>query len=243
MQSVLILGNDSAMWNTLEKIIREINRDIIIYRTGTLAEAYQIAMEHNISLFLSDIIIDVSKREDVSGLTFIENIRKLERYAFVPVIFVTTLSDPKMYAYSKLHCYGYLQKPVLSDEAKPLIEQALKFKQSVKEEGNIYFRRDGVIYAVDKKEIIYIKSHAGKVTIKTEREELVVYYRTCRDILLELDSDRFIQCNRGTIVNKTYIANLDVANRVLNLINNYGELEVSMRMKKKLLEQMQQDFV
>lgn len=243
MKSVLILGNDSAMWDALEKIIREINRDIIIYKTGTLAEAYQIAMEHNISLFLSDIIIDVSKREDVSGLTFVENIRKLERYAFVPVIFVTTLSDPKMYAYSKLHCYGYLQKPVLSDEAKPLIEKALKFKQSANEEGNVYFRKDGVIYAVGKKEIIYIKSHAGKVTIKTEREELVVYYKTCRDILSELDSERFVQCSRGTVVNKTYIANVDIANRVLHLVNDYGELEVSVRMKKRLLEQIQQDFV
>lgn len=239
MKSVLILDNDSAMRDALEKIIREINRDIIIYKTGTLAEAYQIAVEHNISLFLLDIIIDVSKREDVSGLTFIEKIRTLKQYEFVPVIFVTMLSDPELYAYSKLHCYGYLQKPLLFDETKQLIEQALKFEQTERLEGNVYFRKDGIIYAVDKKEIIYIKSHEGKVTIKTKREELVVYYRSCRDILLELDSDWFIQCNRGTIVNKTYIANIDVVNRVIHLIDDYGDIDISVRMKKKLLEQIQ----
>lgn len=239
MKSVLILDNDSVMRDTLEKIVREINRDIIIYKTGTLAEAYRIAVEHNISLFLLDIIIDVSKRGDVSGLTYAEKIRTLERYAFVPIIFVTTLTDPELYAYRRLHCYGYLQKPVLFEEVRQLIERALKFEQPEIEEGNIYFRKDGIIYAVDKKEIIYIKSHAGKVAIKTVRDDLVVYYRNCRDFLSELDSGQFIQCNRGTIVNQKYIANIDVANRVIHLMDDYGEIEISVRMKKQLLEKIQ----
>lgn len=243
MKSVLILDDDSEMQGELERIIQEINRDIIIYKTDTLAAAYQIAVEHNISLFLVDIIVDVSKRGDVSGLTFVEKIRALERYAFVPVIFITTLADPELYAYRKLHCYGYLQKPVLFEETRQLIKQALKFEQPTKEDGNLYFRRDGVIYAVDKKEIIYIKSHAGKVTIQTVRDEIVVYYRNCRDILSELDSDLFIQCSRGTIVNKTYIANIDVVNRVIHLTQDYGNMEISVRMKKQLLERLQEDFV
>lgn len=243
MKSVLILDDDSEMQDELERIVQEVNRDIIIYKTGTLAAAYQIAVEHKISLFLVDIIVDVSKRGDVSGLTFVEKIRALELYAFVPVIFITTLADPEMYAYRKLHCYGYLQKPILYEETKRLIEQALKFEQPAKEEGNLYFRRDGVIYAVDKKEIIYIKSHAGKVTIRTVQDEIVVYYRNCRDILSELDSDRFLQCSRGTIVNKTYIANIDVVNRVVHLTKDYGNIEISVRMKKHFLERVQQDFV
>lgn len=239
MKSVLILDNDSAMRDALEKIIQEVDRDIIIYKADTLATAYQIVVEHDISLFLLDIIIDVSKRGDVSGLSFIEKIRTLERYAFVPVIFITTLADPELFAYRTLHCYGYVQKPVLFEEVKQLIKQALKFEQPVKEDGYVYFRKDGVIYAVDKKEIIYVKSHAGKVTIKTVSGDLVVYYRNCREILLELDSDQFIQCNRGTIVNKTYIANVDIVNRVIHLRDDIGDIEISVRMKKKLMEKVQ----
>lgn len=239
MKSVLILDNDSAMRDALEKIIQEVDRDIIIYKADTLATAYQTVVEHDISLFLLDIIIDVSKRGDVSGLTFIEKIRALERYAFVPVIFITTLADPELFAYRTLHCYGYVQKPVLFEEVKQLIKQALKFEQPVKGDGYVYFRKDGVIYAVDKKEIIYVNSHAGKVTIKTVSGDLVVYYRNCREILLELDSDQFIQCNRGTIVNKTYIANVDIVNRVIHLRDDIGDIEISVRMKKKLMERMQ----
>lgn len=157
------------------------------------------------------------------------------------MIFITALVDPELHAYRTLHCYGYLQKPLLMKETKQLISQALKYQMPQNEEGTVYFRKDGIIYAVDKKDIVYIKSHGGKVTITTVRDELVIYYRNCKDILKELDSDNFIQCNRGSIVNIDFIANIDPVNRVIQLKDNFGIIEISTMMKKSVMEKIKND--
>lgn len=241
MKNVLILEDDNAMSEAVEKMITEINSNITVYKKSTLPEAYQIAIEHDVSLFIVDIIIDSSIRNDVSGLVYVEKIRKIERYAFVPVIFITSLVDPELHAFRNLHCYGYLEKPLLMEEAKRLICQALKFQQPSKEEGTAYFRKDGVIYAINKKDIVYIKSHGGKVTIKTVMDELVIYYRNCKDLLKELDSDKFIQSSRGTIVNKEFIANIDLVNRIVSLKNDFGMLDISIKMKRSFMEKINDD--
>lgn len=241
MKNVLILEDNIIMLEMVEKIINEIDTGIIVFKTGILSEAYQLAVEHDISLFIIDIMLDHSVRNDVSGLIFVEKIRTIERYAFTPVIFVTSLVDPELHAYRQLHCYGYLEKPLLVEESKQLIRQALKFQQSSKEEGAIYFRKDGIIYAVRKNDIVYIKSCGGKVTIKTVKDEHIIYYRNCKDMLKKLDSDKFIQSNRGTIINKAYIYNVDPVNRIVHLIDNYGTIEIGTLLKKSFMEKIKND--
>ena len=241
MKHVLILENNCAEQEALEKIVRELNADVVIHKADTVAAAYQIAVEHVVSLFLVDIVIDSSIRSDVSGLKFVESIRKLDRYAFAPVIFITALTDPRLYAYSTLHCYGYFEKPALVKELTQSIRQALKYQPPKVEEGTLYFRKDGVIYAAEKEKIVYIKSHGGSISIKTEYDEFTVFYRSCKDILSELDSDLFIRINRGIIVNSKYIANADLVNRVLHLVNGYGDLEISVRMRKNILEKLKSE--
>lgn len=241
MKHVLILENNCAEQEALEKIVRELNADAVIHKADTVAAAYQIAVEHMVSLFLVDIVIDSSIRNDVSGLKFVESIRKLDRYTFVPVIFITALTDPGQYAYKMLHCYGYFEKPAPVKELKQLLKQALKYHYPGKEEGTIYFRKDGVIYAAEKEKIVYMESHGGSITIKTVYDEFTVYYRSCKDILEELDSDLFIRINRGILVNCKYIANADMVNRILHLVDGYGDLEISVRMKKNILEKLKSE--
>lgn len=241
MKKVLVLEDDHATLEAIEKLIHEMDENVLVCKITTLPEAYQTAVEHDITLFIVDIMLDNSIRNDVSGLVFVEKIREIEKYAFVPVIFITALVDPELHAYRKLHCYGYLEKPLLVKETKQLINQALKFQAPQKEEGTAYFRKDGIIYAVDKKDIIYTKSHGGRVTVMTGKDELVVYYRNCKEILKELDSDNFIQCNRGTIVNKAFINSIDFVNRIITLKNDYGILEISTKMKKNFMERMKEN--
>lgn len=241
MKNVLILEDDAAMQNTVEKILNEIDETLVVYKTDKLPEAYQIALEHTIGLFVVDIVIDRSARNDVSGLLYVEKIRAIEKYAFVPVVFITSLVDPELHAYRKLHCYGYLEKPLLIEEARKLLSQALKYQQSGPEEGTVYFRKDGLIYAVDKKDIVYIQSHGGRVAIRTVRDELTLYYRNCKQMLQTLDSDKFIQSSRSTIVNKSFIANIDPVNRIIHLIDGYGRLEIGTMMKKSFMDKMKND--
>lgn len=133
------------------------------------------------------------------------------------------------------------RKALVDRGSKKIINQALKFQYPKEENGAVYFRKDGVIYALEKKDIVYIKSQGGKVTVKTVKDELVVYYRNCKEVLEELDSDRFIQCNRGSIVNIDFIANIDPVNRVIQLKDNLGIIEISTLMKKSVMEKIKND--
>lgn len=241
MKNVLILEDDSTMADAIGKIINEIEINTLIYKIDTLTEAYQTAIEHDISLFIVDIIIDHSIRNDVSGLTFVENIRKIEKYTFVPVIFMTSLADPELHAYRQLHCYGYLEKPLVVEEAKSLIRKALKYSLPEETDKKLYFRNSGIVYAVNKKDIVYIRSHSGKIIIKTLKDELAVYYRNCRDMLKELDSDKYVQCNRSTIVNRDYIQNIDMVNRIVKMADDFGTVEIGKTMKKHFMDKIGYD--
>lgn len=238
MKSVLILEDNKEIADMVEKLLLEIDTNLCIYKESVLANGYQVAVEHNICLFIVDIMLDNSVRSDVSGLNFIEKIRTIEQYAFVPVVFMTSLVDPEIYAYRKLHCYGYLEKPLHIEETRQMLKQALKYQPAEKEEGTLYFRKDGVIFAVEKDEIVYVQSHIGIVTIKTIQDEVTVYYRTCKDILKALDSDRFLQSNRGTIINRDFIDHVDVVSRIVTLKENYGNIEIGTKYKKNFMERL-----
>lgn len=59
-----------------------------------------------------------------------ENIRKIDRYSFIPVIFVTSLEDAKFHTYEKLHCYSFIEKPFDEIKLKNLMKECLTFKDT-----------------------------------------------------------------------------------------------------------------
>lgn len=241
MKNILILEDNYDSSAMLAKIVKEIDSNLQIYQVDSLSDAYQVSVEHDISLFIVDIILNNKIRNDVSGLKFVEKIRKIEKYMFVPIIFVTSLADPMIQAYKNLHCFSYLEKPIHVVEAKNIISQALRYTLPEKKKENMYFRDNGIIYSVCVDDIIYLESHAGSVTIHSKKEDIKVYYRTCKDMLKEIDSQKFIKANRSIIVNKEYISNVDFVNRIITLIDDFGTVNLSLKMKKEFMVQMKND--
>ena len=105
MKKILIVEDSVQILAQLSYIAREINSSNKIYAFEKLEEAYRCALENDIDLFVVDIILEKEKPGDISGLQYVENIRKIDRYKFIPVIFVTSLEDAKLHTYEKLHCY------------------------------------------------------------------------------------------------------------------------------------------
>lgn len=237
MKKVLILEDKAIHRKTLIKILEGMDDPVLIFDAGTVAEAYKIAMENTINLFLVDIIIDPEVRGDISGLKFVDSIRKIPHYSFVPVIFITSLEDPEMYAYRDLHCYGYIEKPFNNEEVKNLISKALKFPQKENRNKNVYFRNDGIVYALKTKDIIFIEINRRKVLIHTVKENMTMPYMTSNKILNELDSDNFVRCNRGCIVNKEFVEYIDPVNKYIKLRGVEDYVEIGRTMKERVLNE------
>ena len=152
MKKILIVEDSVQILAQLSYIAREINSSNKIYAFEKLEEAYRCALENDIDLFVVDIILEKEKPGDISGLQYVENIRKIDRYKFIPVIFVTSLEDAKLHTYEKLHCYSFIEKPFDESKMKNVMEECLQFYDVQQANKTLFFRKDGIILALDREE-------------------------------------------------------------------------------------------
>lgn len=235
MKKILIIEDDKTEVEALINVIKRVNSDSKIMTADNIGNAFQYAVEHNISLFIVDIILEPQKKSDVSGMEFVETIRNLPQYKYVPIIFITSLDDSRLYAYENLHCFRYIQKPLLYSEVETVIEDALNYNVLVKSEAPLKIKQDGVIYVIQKKDILYAYSKAAKMKIITKKEEYDFYYLTCSMLLDMLKSDCFIKCNRNTIVNQSYIISIDQRNNLIEMDGCSDEIKIGKGFKKEFI--------
>lgn len=240
-KKVLIVEDSKVHIDALQKILADLHRDLTVYCASDLQSALQIALEQHIHLFLVDIVLDTQKPGDVSGLNFVREIRGMSKYKFTPLIFLTSLEDPKLYAYSQLHCFGYIEKPFDAEQVKNTILEALEFPVKEEDDRCVYFRKDGIVYSVYVKDIIYIESSKRRLKIYCVNDELEIPYKTCEEMLKELDSPSFIQCSRYCIVNKKYIEQIDYTNRFVKLKYIDNPVEIGVIMKKTFKQRVENE--
>ncbi len=237
-QKVLIVEDCKAHREVLQKILNDLHINLEIYCASDIKKAFEISMEQHIHLFLVDIVLDTLKPGDVSGLNFVREIRGVDKYRFTPVIFITLLEDPKLYSYSNLHCFGYMEKPFKEEEVKEMVLDALKFP--IHEEGNkcVYFRIEGIVYAKYIKEILYITISRRKSVIHCMDDELEIPNMTGNTLMKELDSDLLVPCSRYSVINKMHIDKIDYANRFVWLEHVERPIEIGVIMKKAFMQRM-----
>lgn len=237
MKKILIIEDNPAALEHLTNIARDVDNKNIIYAFNNIKDAYQCAMERTIDLFLVDIILDTSHPGDASGLKFVENIRRVEHYSFTPIIFVTSLEDARSYTYENLHCYSFVEKPFDVERVRRIIGQCLKFPGSDKSTKTLYFRKDGIIFAVEREDIVYAESIDHIMHIHTSQGDVLkIPYVTLKKLLEDIDSLEMIQCSRNTIINKRYVENVDISNRMLQLKGSFGRVEIGIMFKKYVKE-------
>jgi DNA-binding LytR/AlgR family response regulator len=236
MRTVLIIEDNAASMEMLAKIVNEVDPEIVVHRAVNQNEAYAHAMRLSIDLFLIDIILEPKNPGDVSGMRFANRIRLVEKYRFVPMIFITALEDAQLYAYSNLHCYYYLEKPFDAKKARQVITEALEMPLKKNSSHDVFFRKDGIIFKKDISEVVYIENVRSGQTVCFVDGKLKLQYKPSKVILEELDSDKFLQCSRYAIVNRDFIEAIDIVNRYIELKDNFGQLEIGISFKKKFIE-------
>lgn len=237
-KTVLIIEDNQTQLEMLRRLVLEVNREAAVYTASDVQTAYQIMMEKTIDTFLVDIILDVKKPGDTSGVRFVEGIRTIPKYMFTPVLFITSLEDTTKYAYTDLNCLGYVEKPFSPESVKQLVKKALYFSTDKGEnrDESFCFRKDGILYPVKIRNIIYIETinHVVIVYMKTGGS-LSVPYISCKQLMEDMNASCFMQCSRNVIINRDYIENIDLANRFITLNNVSNRIEIGITYKKKIL--------
>ena len=182
--SVLILEDNRQILNVLEELVMSVAEDEKVYATDNVGEAYKIAMETSIDVFLLDIILYTDKKGDTSGMQYAQSMRKLERYRFTPIIFITSLEDPEMYALRDLHAFGYIEKPFAPSQVKNLLRDALHFKTQKETDAMMFFRKDGILYPVKCNRVIYMELIKRKICIHMKNGDVLsIPYKSFREIM------------------------------------------------------------
>lgn len=228
MKNVLILEDNEMHMNMLYKIIKGISAYIKIFEVSDKKSAYEAALENNINLFVVDIIIN----NDMAGTEFVQQIRNMEKYAFTPVIFVTALYDPKLLAYSHLHCFGYVEKPFSHIQVRKLVLAALKFPETENRVKDIFFKKDGIIYVKRESEIMYLECKNRKVVVHCINDALELPYQSVETMIKQISSDNFIQCSRSCVINRNFIESIDYSNRFIKLRNVDKLISIGSTLKK-----------
>lgn len=241
MKNVLVLEDNQISRNLIAESLSVIAKDLKIYAIGNIYEAYKIAMTKRMELFIVDIVLDSKIPGDVYGIEFVDRIRRIEHYKYVPVVMMSSLEDLKFVVFNHLHCYGYLEKPIDMDSMKSILRDALEVPVIHHEKEYAYFRKDGILYSILKDDILYIETANRKNRITCKKEQIDVMYKSCKKSLEDLDSKQFIQCNRSTIVNKRCIKSVDCVNRYILLNECETILELGANMKKKFLQEFLND--
>lgn len=235
-KQILIIEDNKRSMEKACALINQID-GVFVHKAENSEQAYRYALECPIDLFIVDIILNTNVPGDVAGTKFVESIRSIEKYEFTPIIFTTSLEDPDVYAYAQLHCYRYFEKPYDNEEFLKVVKETLRYK-SVREESRFYtYKKDGVYYTVKVDDIVYFQNDRYNVFIHCANGNvLVTPYKSNKQILLELRTDRFLKCNKNTLVNADFVANTDPINRYIELVDGYGTLELGARLKHSFLE-------
>lgn len=236
-KSVLIIEDDAQQSVVLRQLVLSAGKNVEIYTADTVALAYRILLEKTIDVFVVDIMLDTSKKGDVSGAKLVERLRRIPKYMFTPVIFVTALEDPAMYAYTDLKCIGYVEKPFDPLQIMQLLEKALNYTTVKEKDISLHFRKDGILYPIKLREIVYMESMNHVMYIHVANGAVLeIPYKTCKSVLQEEDTANcLLQCSRGMLVNREFIRGIDMVNKILMLKAGFGMVNIGGRYKKKLL--------
>ncbi len=239
-KQILVVEDNKYSMNRICSILKEIE-GITVIKAENSGEAYQCAMEYSIDLFIIDIILDSTKEADVSGMSFAETVRKMEKYKMTPIIFTTCLEDPELHAYAHLHCYEYLKKTYDSERLKEAIITTLQMKIPKYEKEYVCFKVNGIVFPVKIKDIVYINNKTTSLQIQCANGESIdAPYKSSRQMLLELNSNKFLKCNKSVIINVDFIESVNYQICQVKLKKNFGEVKIGRRILKSFKEGLQQ---
>lgn len=234
MTYVMILEDDRASMEALAKILSEYSDDICVHTASSYKEAKGLLdADIQYGLFLLDVNLSGSKREDIGGILFAREVRERFRYTFTPIVMVTAVGAMEMQAYRELHCYQYIMKPFRREQVVEVVEKVLA-KAKQEEPPSVTVKKEGINYQVKCEDIRYIEAVPRGIAIHMKEETWNVPYVTLKQMLQKVPRDIFVQCHRMYVVNKREVEYYDTVNRIVKLRDCDDTVEIGVTYKAEI---------
>ena len=115
----MLVENDTVLSKAIQEYLIDQGFNVDIALNGL--EAFQLANKYKFDLIISDIIMPI-----IDGYELLEKLRKIDKLAKIPVIFLTAkgMTKDRIKGYN-MGCYGYLSKPFDPEELVSLIKNLI----------------------------------------------------------------------------------------------------------------------
>ena len=229
MKSIMIIEDNIDTRKGICNIVRDIDNKIVILETGSDEKALSLAKAQYIDLFIIDIEL-----EDYSGYELAEKLRKINKYKFTQIIFITGFVDYKLDAYVKLNCYKYITKPFTRKDVLNAVEEVINYgmkKETTSKKLN--FKQNGIVYPIKVSEILFISYSIRKLCVITKKEKFEFSGYTLTKLMEDLPKN-FIRCHKSYIINMRFVENYDLANNIVNIDNHL--IPIGRRYKENMEE-------
>jgi two-component system LytT family response regulator len=234
MTTVLILEDCKESIAALATIMKEYREDIHVLFAHSFREAIlHLEEAPQIDIFLLDINLDSYHPEDQSGLTFARKVREVSKYAFTPIVFITSMTGLELISYRETQCYTYLTKPYEKETVIHVLEKVIKYSQPP-ESRQLIVKKGGVNYRIKVEDILCIEAIPRGIRLYLQDESLDLKYISIKNILVKLPEEQFIQCHRMYVVNVNAIDYVDTVNRMIHVNGVKQRIEIGVTYKTEM---------
>lgn len=243
MTTVLILEDCIESQKALAAIMKEYRADI----HALFASSYQEALtclknESQIDIFFLDINLNGSDPLDKGGLLFAKKVREISRYAFTPIVFITSAAELELVSYRETQCYSYLIKPYEKESVVSVLDKVTKTtKQSASQQ--ITVKKDGINYRLNVSDIICIEAVKRGICLHLKKEDLELRYSSIKKIMDQLPKEEFIQCHRMFVVRAEAVDYVDLVNQIVHLKEYDGAVEIGVTYKNEIRRWMNEGLL
>lgn len=240
-KNILIMDRDDAQIRRIAASVRVVAVQLgcraDIFGTSVLEEAGRIVGENDLDLLVTDVVLDEKEKEEYAGIAWTKQLRKCDRYAMLPIIFIASDEKPREYACREINCLGYLPRKFEESRLKRLLGKGMLNTTPREEERYVMIRTQGVIYPLRMKEILYAETINRILYIyRSDGTILQVAHKTLGNLQKELASRYMVQSSKSTLINSFCIDKVEHKDNSLVLLMG----EVRLFVGKKYLEQIRQ---
>ncbi len=228
--NIAIVEDDSNISDLIYKTINEIYSNIKFVFFKNAKDALNYAKVNNIDIFLLDIQLN-----DYKGTILAKEIRAIDKYKHIPIVFITALANEELYAYRELKTYSFLTKPFTKHELSQTLKEVIEYKKHLNPiSKKLKIKQKLFIYEYDIKDILYIESFGKKLEIHLGKGSDIISGYSLKSVLEAIDDTSFIQCHKSYIINKNYIEKIDKSNKIIYL-NNSNKIPIGKKFEHYVL--------
>ena len=211
MNNILIIEDDAIWQSKLDEILFQFNYSNLHF-CSELLEADLFLKKQTPDLIIADILI---------GKNYVFDILNNEKYAQIPILFMTASTDIELYNHSKLFPEAmYLVKPFHAISVKAAIDKLIQNEQKPVDKKQYGITVRGIYNEkifLDVHNIVYVKSEWNYCVIKTPKNQFALKTNLIK--LMHALGPQMIRIHRSYIINTTYIQKINLSQMTIKIEN------------------------